>query len=199
LDVGCGDGLFDRILVQKTDAIVHGYDKAPNLISIAKELEKENPLNIEYSVSDPQTFSSDSKFDYAVSVMVLCYAPDKEYLGYFFNSTKKTLSDSGKFISVTFNPSFVDFGKQIGNRIFNKLANGEIEVSFLNPEDKSVMFKSHLNQFSKEVYEGKAREAGFKEVAWKDLTPSEDGISKLGKEFWGDIEKQQPYNVFIAS
>ncbi|MEI6553650.1 MAG: class I SAM-dependent methyltransferase, partial [bacterium] len=53
LDIGCGDGVFDRKLAKEFGAKVVGYDKAPDLIKIAENLEKENPLGVEYFVDDP--------------------------------------------------------------------------------------------------------------------------------------------------
>src|SRR3989338_10299187 len=52
LDIGCGDGLFDRKLA-KLGAKIVGYDISPNLIEKAKKNEQEKPLGIEYYLSDP--------------------------------------------------------------------------------------------------------------------------------------------------
>ncbi|MBI5126708.1 MAG: class I SAM-dependent methyltransferase [Candidatus Taylorbacteria bacterium] len=197
LDVGCGDGLFDRKLTKEFGAKVWGYDKASDLIALAKNDESKYPLGITYSVDDPLTFHTGELFDECLSVMVLSYAPDANYLINFFDSTYKVLKEGGRFLSVIFNPSFKAFDCVIANRIF-KIKDGKVEVNFLKPKTNEVKFTALLTQFSIEEYTDAARAAGFKKITWEKLYPTKEGVAILGEDFWRLCEQEQPYVVLIT-
>jgi 2-polyprenyl-3-methyl-5-hydroxy-6-metoxy-1,4-benzoquinol methylase len=197
LDIGCGDGVFDRVLAKDCGAKVVGYDKATDLIAIAQKSEQENPLDVEYVVSDPVTFKSDVHFDESFSVMVLSYAPDVDYLLRFFKSAYDHLKSGGRFMSVIFNPEFKAFNTVLANRLFKQKAE-EVEVNFLNPGTKEVQFTALLKQFTTEEYEAAAKKAGFRKVSWGQLFSTNQGKQTLGNDFWTLCEKEQPYAVVLA-
>ena len=198
LDVGCGDGLFDTKLARE-GAQVTGYDKAPNLIAIGQQRESQEYLGIEYKIADPTTFESTIQFDNAVSVMVLPYSPDEDYLKHFFVSTERALKTSGKFISVIFNPKFQAFNEIIANRRFQKIDDsGKVQVQFLNPKTDEVLFTAELSQFTKLDYEQAALKAGFVRTDWEPLFPVQEGVKRLGNNFWNKSKTSQPYATFIA-
>ncbi len=199
LDIGCGDGLFDRKLAKEYGARMTGYDKADDLISLAKNEENKTSLGIAYSTDDPLTFTPRTLFDESISVMVLSYAPDTDYLVNFFNSAYKTLKNGGRFISVIFNPAFSAFDTIVANRIF-KQKNGKIEVHFLDPRalHEDAKFTALLTQFSSEDYAKAAEKSGFNKISWEKLYPTAGGIELLGKEFWQVCEEEQPYAVLVV-
>lgn len=197
LDVGCGDGFFDRILAEKGAKVV-AYDKAPEKIEEAKSADFELNDKIKYLVSTPQTLKYEGEFDKAVSVMVLSYAVTLDDLKSFFSSTYKALRSGGSFYSIIFNPNFEKFGKKIGSRIFDNKGNDNVQVNFLNPKDGQVMFTSILHQFSREKYELLAMEAGFKDVKWYDLHPTQELLDEYGNDFWEDVIISQPYSLFVV-
>jgi len=198
LDIGCGDGLFARKLAKEYGAHVVGYDKASDLISIAKNNEDKDSLGNKYFVADPISFQSDDKFDSAVSVMVLPYSPDEKYLVNFFSSAFKVLKQNGNLISVIFSPTFKSFGEIVANRIFKKLTDNKVEVNFLEPKEKTLKFTAQLSQFTTSDYETSATEAGFENLSWENLFSNETGYIALGKDFWKSCEEKQPYQIFIA-
>lgn len=199
LDIGCGDGLFDRKLAKEYGAQVTGYDKASDLIALAKQEENKNPLGIVYSVDDPLSFNAVGMFEKSLSVMVLSYSPDAGYLVNFFHSAYRALEKGGRFISVIFNPEFKAFDKVVANRIF-KQKNGKIEVNFLNSKstNSEVKFTALLNQFSTSEYTVAAQKAGFQKINWEKLYPISEGVKALGKEFWQSCGQEQPYAILIT-
>ncbi|MEO8638223.1 MAG: class I SAM-dependent methyltransferase [Candidatus Taylorbacteria bacterium] len=197
LDIGCGEGLFDRKLAKEYGGKVVGYDISPNLISKAKEKEKEEPLGVEYHLSDPEHFSSPEQFDNAVAVMVLPYSPSPEYLKKFFVSAEQNLKKDGKFIAVVFNPEFKEFDQKIGNRFFRASEEGKVNFDFLDLQTGEVKFNAMLAQFPKKNYEDAARESGL-EIEWKKLFPIKEGINNLGEEFWKKLADRQPYALIVA-
>lgn len=203
LDEGTGTGNLAIKVASELGASVLGFDSAPGLIAFAQEQESKNALGIEYQVAAAHEFTTDRTFDAAMSVLVLPYAPDEEYLTEFFRSASQALPAGGRFISVIFNPKFTAFGERIGNRIFDKSDDGRIEVHFLDPVTLQRAFKKDeervfLTQFSQEQYEESSLKGGFRSVQWDTLHPSQEQIEKLGKGFWEKFEQEQPYALLIA-
>ncbi len=197
LDVGCGDGLFDRKLAG-LEAKVTGYDIAPDLIAIARQKEIEEPLGIVYVVADPKNFASTELFDDSVSIMVLPYASSAEYLDLFFNSTHRFLKPKGRFISVVFNPEFRAFDEVIANRRFSRIDGLRTSVQFLDAQSGVIKFTAELSHFSKDIYEKTALKSGFKNLAWKLPVPTDEGVLSLGSDFWKKLKASRPYSVFVA-
>src|SRR5215470_11404278 len=69
LDIGCGDGLFSRLLAERGVAVV-GYDRARQQIAQARARVGVPGLDATFVVATPQTFFHDGTFDAAISVMV---------------------------------------------------------------------------------------------------------------------------------
>lgn len=197
LDVGCGDGLFPRMLAKK-GATVLGYDLAQEKIAEAKQEELNQPLGIKYLVASSETFSYSELFNQATSVMVLPYAPTSKDLDAFFRSTFIHLADNGKFISVIFNPQFKAFNKIIGSRRFNKLTENKVEVEFLDVDSKQTKFTSLLQQYTEQEYEQSALSSGFELCSFKKLFATAEAIEKFGSFFWEECHQEQPYALFVA-
>lgn len=198
LDVGCGDGFFTRMLAQKGARLV-GYDISPEKIEEAKNFDDVSNNNIQFLVATPKTLISNQQFDVAVSVMVLPYATSSEDLKYFFESTFNVLKSEGCFVSIIFNPLFERFGEKIGSRRFERQGDNNVQVNFLNPKTGDVTFTSVLNQFTKQQYELAAKGAGFGNIQWFPLSPTELFVEKFGEDFWKDVISSQPYSLFVVT
>lgn len=196
LDVGCGNGIFARELARR-GAAVTGYDISAGQIAIAQKAEQAEPLQIEYSVSNPLEFSSGRRFDEAVSVLVLLYAPDRKYLEAFFSATNRLLRGGGKFVSVTFNPRFKRFGEVLYNRRFTKTGTGKAKVEFFN-QDQAADFSAEFTDFAAEDYEQAAKAGGFARSEWRNLEIEEPGLQELGQDFWKGYEEDCPYIGFVT-
>lgn len=203
LDVGTGGGHAARIAVKTFNASVVGFDSSPSFIADAKEEEAKRPLGIEYHAVAAHEFKTDRMFDVAMSVLVLPYAPNAEYLTEFFRSASQTLPEGGKFASIVFNPDFTAFNERIGNRMFEKTEDGRVEVHFLDPVTFEKVFKEEkdrifLTQFSHRQYEEGSKNGGFPTARWDTLHPSAEQIEQWGPEFWEKFEKEQPYALLVT-
>lgn len=198
LDVGCGSGLFDRILTQQ-GASVLGYDGSAKFIDEAKHEELNHPQGIQYAHAEATQFLTSERFDDAVSVLVLPYIEDEEKLGQTFATTAQALKDEGKFVSAVINPNFKAFGEIIANRRFTLIGEGRVQVEFLDPKTLERSLNTvELSQFSREAYENAALNNGFKTAQWKELHPTEAGLEQLGATFWEQIRAEQPYAILIV-
>lgn len=175
-----------------------GYDISANLIKKAEQEERESPLGIKYLKSDPENFQSTESFDCAVAVMVLPYSPDASYIKNFFASAYRNLRDGGKFVAVVFNPDFQDFDEQVGNRFFRRGSGNKVNFDFLDVNNNEVKINANLTQYSKNDYEKAVQDGGFSKFELKSLSPDEEGVKKLGGNFWDNLVKKQPYSLIVA-
>lgn len=196
LDIGCGSGIFDRELTHR-GAIVTGYDISSEQIAIAQKEEQARPLGITYSVSTPQEFQTDQKFDLAVSVLVLHYALDSKNLAQFFLSTHQALKRGGKFVCILTNPLFKRLGEILYNRRFTKLPSGMMLVEFFNARQE-VSLSAEYSNFSVDDYDWAATSGGFKKIKWQDLQVTPAGLCEMGRDYWKGFEGDCPYVGFVA-
>jgi SAM-dependent methyltransferase len=87
LDIGCGDGLFPRLLAQRGASAV-GYDKAPEKIAEARAHEDARQLDATLLSGRRIRFRT---FHAATSIMVLQFAISAEELAAFFCSASRHL------------------------------------------------------------------------------------------------------------
>ncbi len=202
LDVGCGAGLLDQMMAIHPDREVTAFDPSRSFIEIAEEEERKQPLGIRYYRASAHEFKTEQRFDDAVSVMALPYAPDAAYLSQFFRAASGPLENGRDFTSVVFNPAFKAFNLRIGNRMFSRTDDGKVQVHFIDPASGEEVWKTTptvLTQFTTGEYETGARDGGFTKVAWEKLYPGEDAKEEFGLKFWEACEREQPYALLIAT
>ena len=197
LDVGCGDGLFPRLLAQGGASVV-GYDMSPEKIAEAKAHGDAARLDVTYVAATPHTFSHDGAFDAATSVMVLHYARSVEELAAFFRSASRHLVTGGRFISIVINPSFSAFGQDFVVRRFTRLDGNKILTEFVDPASGRVEMAAEIYQYTRDEYEQAARAGGMKPEEWRQVFATPDAGEHLGAAFWQPCDEHQPFAVFVA-
>ena len=197
LDVGCGDGLFPRLLAQRGASVV-GYDKAPEKIAEARAHEDVRQLQVKFLVATPHTFSHDGMFDAATSVMVLHLAASLEELAAFFRSASRHLVSGGRFLSIVFNPSFSAFGANFFIRRFTKLQGNKLRCEFLDLASGRVEMTVEGHQHTGEEYEHAAIRGGMRPEAWTKLFATQDAVDQMGASFWLPCHEHQPFALFTA-
>jgi ubiquinone/menaquinone biosynthesis C-methylase UbiE len=76
LDIGCGEGYNTRLLAAR-GARLKGIDISEKFIENAKQAERDDPLNIEYSVASATDLPfENNQFDFVTSFMCLMDIPD---------------------------------------------------------------------------------------------------------------------------
>ena len=197
LDVGCGDGLFPRLLAKRGASVV-GYDKAIEKIAEARAHRGAPGLDVKYVHATQHTFSHDTAFDAVTSVMVLPYATSVEELTAFFRSTSLHLVTGGRFVSVVLNPSFSAFATDYFIRRITKLEGDKVRMEFLDLASGNVEMAMEKHQYTIQEYERAAADGGMSAESWKKLFATPDAVEKMGQSFWKPCHEDQPYALFIA-
>lgn len=101
LDLGCGEGLFSRVLDTAGFHVV-GVDRSDRLIALAR---KRSPETIAFVVDDAQALASQpaDSFDGAICVLALMDMPD---LGAVFRAVHRVVRAGGSFACVAMHPAF---------------------------------------------------------------------------------------------
>lgn len=197
LDVGCGDGLFPRLLAQRGASVV-AYDRAPEKIAEAQAHEDARHLDATFVVATPHTFLDDGTFHAATSIMVLQFARSPEELEAFFCSASRHLGSGGRFISVVLNPLFSAFGQALLVRRFTKLDGNKVMSEFLDRTTGRVEMSVEAHQYTRQEYERAAAAGGMKPQVWKKLFATPDAVQRMGVSFWQPCHEHQPFALFVA-
>jgi 2-polyprenyl-3-methyl-5-hydroxy-6-metoxy-1,4-benzoquinol methylase len=197
LDVGCGDGLFPRLLAERGASVV-GYDKSLEKITEAREHKDAQRPGLEYIHATPYTFAREAVFDVATSVMVLPYAASLEELTGFFRSTYQHLVAGGRFVSVVLNPSFSAFETDFFIRRLIKLQDNKVRMEFLDRVSGNTEMAMEKHQYTNREYERAAVDGGMKPESWKKLFATRDAAEQMGESFWQPRHDHQPYALFVA-
>lgn len=196
LDMGCGNGMFTRMMASSGARVV-AYDTSVEQIKSAIEKEKEESLGIEYFVADKAPSNIEKKFDLVSAIMVLPCASGHEQLKEMFVGASECLRERGKFVCLTLNPEFQRFGQRVCGRVFKKRDANTIDIDFVN-DDGSIGFSIVDTYFSKEDVENAAKAAGFSKVSWEKLHILPEGVKEKGEEYWKGYEEDCPYIGLIV-
>ena len=199
LDIGCGDGLFPRLLAERGASVV-GYDRAPRRIAEARAGEDAPGVDATFVVATPRTFLHDGTFDAATSIMVLQLATSPEELAAFFRSAWRHLEPGGKFISVVLDPLFSAFGQDFAIRRWTKLEGNRVKTEFLDRTSGRVEMtvEGHQYQYTSEEYEQAAICGGMKPAAWRKLFATADAVRQMSASFWQPCHEHQPFALFVT-
>ena len=112
LDLGCGEGYNARILARQGAKVV-GIDASREMIRLAREKEREEPLGIEYRVADAARLPmlEDGSFDIVVAFMSLMDIPDLDGV---LREVSRVLKKGGRFLFSITHPCFVRFRDDLG-------------------------------------------------------------------------------------
>jgi len=99
LDVGCGDGLYARLVAQRGAGQVVGTDSSSEMIRLAEAAETEQPLGVRYHVHDVATMPTLDEFDLVIAVNVLHYADSRVTLDGMCERISSNLVPGGRLLA----------------------------------------------------------------------------------------------------
>jgi ubiquinone/menaquinone biosynthesis C-methylase UbiE len=200
LDLACGDGFLTRQLKKKGASNAIGVDLSPEMIKIAEEKEKKNPLGITYDVGKVGELKKVGEFDLVVAGFLLHYSETEEELLQMCKDIYKNMKKGGRFFTINRNPlsplgTHGEYGSTCETE--GELKNGsKLKITLFNEDKKVCSFYNF--HWSKETYEKCLKAAGFSDIKWHAMEVSPDGIVKFGKEFWNEWYAN-PYLIVLEA
>lgn len=180
LDLGCGGGFFSNEFARNGAKKVVGIDNSVEQINIAKKNSLENNKYILADIFKDKLPAA----DIVVAPYVVNYATEVNQLTKLFQNIYDSLNASGKLIIVVDLPEGKDLKKfgAIKKVLGEKVDGAKIEINLFNGEE----FICTLNAiyFLPSTLENTLRLVGFDDIAWHKPIVSDDGIEKLGEDFW---------------
>ncbi|MGW9042795.1 class I SAM-dependent methyltransferase [Streptomyces lydicus] len=199
LDLACGTGFYSREFKRRGATEVLGIDISGEMIAVAEELERREPLGVRYEVGDVSELRLvQRRFDIATGVQLLNYAQDVAAMEQMCRNVHRSLAPGGEFFALNQSPDYRFDGPSMGKYGFLCEPTGEeaetgprVRVTaLLDPPVEFVTTRPR-----REVYEQCLRAAGFSEVTWVPLEVSEAGVRKFGTDFWADFVANPPMEM----
>lgn len=109
VELGCGSGVYSRLLARRGAGSVVGIDESSDMIDYARRRETDEPWGVTYEVAnitDPYRLST-VDYDLVLAVYVLPYASTAGALLSMCRTAKAALAGTGgRFVAATLNPDF---------------------------------------------------------------------------------------------
>ncbi|MFJ3906321.1 class I SAM-dependent methyltransferase [Streptomyces sp. NPDC090025] len=197
LDLACGTGFYSREFKRRGAAEVFGVDISEEMINVAREIERHEPLDIRYEVGDVAELAAPGRrFDIALGVQCLNYAEDIAGLERMCRNIHDSLVPGGEFFVFAQRPDYAFDCASLESYGFRCEPTGETAeagprvrvTALLDPEPISILGTVP----SREVYEAALRSAGFTDLEWVPVRISEAGIEEYGEDFWADALNHPP-------
>ncbi|MCI0574778.1 MAG: class I SAM-dependent methyltransferase [Chloroflexi bacterium] len=201
LDLACGDGYYSRALRRAGAGPVVGVDLSRQMIRMARAMEAEAPLGIEYRVGNAATLGAIGAFDLVTAVYLLQYAADEATLRGIITTIFLNLKQGGRFLGVTGYPDLTPlhleaqaaYGIVIEPQ--GPLADGVVMRNTFTTADTVVRFENHY--WTRPTYERIFRETGFQSIAWHPMQLSPEGRELYPAEYW-QAHLQHPAIILLA-
>jgi SAM-dependent methyltransferase len=185
LDMGCGTGVYCRLLAERGAASVVGFDASADMIAYARECAPSD-LPIRYLVGELGRVGHLGEFSVVTAGFLLNHARTLGELDGMCESIARHLEPGGRFVG-TLPSSDHDPGRGLGSQYGVSLSRTrETEegqayaVTFHAGEGFSV--EDYF--WRRETYEAALRRAGLRGVSFRPWLPDSEGIAQLGEEYW---------------
>ncbi|MGR4880312.1 class I SAM-dependent methyltransferase [Streptomyces sp. LARHCF249] len=199
LDLASGTGFYSREFKRRGATDVLGIDISGEMVTVARQLEEQNPLGVRYEVGDVSELRTlEQRFDVGLAVQLLNYAQDIATTERMCRNAHGSLKPGGAFFLLNQSPDFRFDGpspEKYGFR--SELTGGEVETgpqvrttALLDPPVSFV-----ANRPRREVYEACLKAAGFSELTWVPLEVSEAGVREFGADHWADFHANPPLEM----
>jgi ubiquinone/menaquinone biosynthesis C-methylase UbiE len=202
LDAACGTGHYARILRRAGAARVVGVDISEAMLDLARSIEGETELGIEYAVADASTLDSVGPFDLVVAVYMLHYAPTVEVLQGMCTSMARNMKPGARVVAFVMNPdvsttrgAYRQYGMTL-RAPETRVEGGPVHFSLQIPNVPPVEITAF--RWSRDTYAAALTEAGFVDLQWGHPTVSPAGVDAHGAEFWAPY-LERPHCVLVSA
>ncbi|MFI1675881.1 class I SAM-dependent methyltransferase [Streptomyces sp. NPDC020607] len=187
LDVGCGSGIYTRCLKRSGARRVVGLDVSPGMLQAARERERQEQLGIDYVLGDAVGAKNLGTFDLAVAVYVLPYAETENQLRAMCQGIAGAISGHGRFVTATSNPHLSadpNWYAPYGFTVQCAASRTDGTTMTLTAGAGDLRFSATAYHWTRETHEQALKQAGFGELMWKSPQPTEEGLTRLGSDYW---------------
>src|SRR4051794_4234589 len=197
IDIAWGEGFYTRMLRERGAAKVTGVDLSAKMIELARALEAQQRLGIDYLVGDGRDLKLPADYDLAVAAYLLNYARDAEELNAMCRGIASCLRPGGRFVTVNSNPA-CDFRAATSYRKYG------FEASVVGPfrEGAPITWTFYLDDgpldienyfLNVGIHEEALHAAGFRDVRWHQPMLSPDGAATYGHDYWSTLLDNPPF------
>ncbi|MFB8277394.1 class I SAM-dependent methyltransferase [Nocardia colli] len=186
LDAGCGTGVYARLLARSGATRVLGIDASDGMLSVAKELEQQLPLGVEYRTGDISV-AQGLDMDLVVAVYLLPYARTGADLLSMCRGLAAALRPGGRLVTAVLNPDYAaepGWYAQYGFALTTAGERDEDDPVVLSVDQDGMSFEVSAYYHGRQTMESALREAGFREIIWAGPHAAPAGIDRHGQEFW---------------
>ena len=201
LDLACGEGFYTRLLKIAGAREITGVDISAEMIRLAEQQERNNPLGCRYVCSDAADHRPAGPVDLVVGMYLLHYARSAEKLRRFVSVCHGALRPGGRLVGFNDNVlkpprgtvSLQKYGiEKMGPPVLREGA--PIRYRFTNHDGRQFGFENYF--LRPETYSEAFAEAGFHDFRWLgvSLDPSE-----RDNPFWDDFLNNPPVIAYTAT
>lgn len=195
LDVGCGDGVYARVIKQRGAAHVVGVDVSAGMIELARAIEAEQPLGVEYRVHDIATMPVLDAFDAVVAAAVLHYADSRAALTRMCERMCANLVPGGRLLAFVGNPTAETHSAQANGFVLHRPANARDGDAYTISVPTSPPITLRVHYWTRATLEEVLRTAGFTDIRWETLerTRTADGAPPVRQRV------DNPVNLLVSA
>ena len=201
LDLACGEGFYTRLLKIAGAREITGVDISAEMIRLAEQQERNNPLGCRYVCSDAADHRPAGPVDLVVGMYLLHYARSAEKLRRFVSVCHGALRPGGRLVGFNDNVlkpprgtvSLQKYGiERTGPPVLREGA--PVRYRFTNQDGRQFGFENYF--LRPETYSEAFAEAGFHDFRWLgvSLDPSE-----RDNPFWDDFLNNPPVIAYTAT
>ncbi|SDT83163.1 Ubiquinone/menaquinone biosynthesis C-methylase UbiE [Streptomyces sp. TLI_053] len=185
LDIGCGTGLYSRLLKAQGADLVMGQDVSEGMLSYARAQEPADRRGIEYVRTLPSAL--EGTFDAALGVYVLPYAEQYAELVELCGLAARALKPGGRFVTLPVNPDYDggrEYYRRYGLRLFDAEPRFDASKVTLELEFGPYQETITARYWSRRALERALTEVGFTDIGWPPFRVSDQGMREHGASFW---------------
>lgn len=189
LDAACGHGLYTRLVKKGGAERVVGVDLSEPLLDVARGIEAQEPLGVEYIHGDVTTAPDLGAFDCVTAGWLLPFMQTEEQLEGLARSLRKRLAPGGILAGIT---SSTDLAAD--RSVYRKYAMGiEAPPSPGDGDSYTVTmltdppFSLTAHFWSPSTVERALTNAGFRGVTWFPSRCSPEGVERHGAGFFDEM------------
>ncbi|TCO59603.1 class I SAM-dependent methyltransferase [Actinocrispum wychmicini] len=184
LDLGCGSGVYTRLLAG-AGADVVGLDESAGMVDFARRRERERPCGATY-LTGSLPADQHGRFDLVLGVYVLPYATTRAELAELCGVAAVALRPGGRFVTLPIHPGFhrdPAYYAPYGFRLhaYDPLDGAPVILNLWAGSREATVTARY---WSAATLNHVLAEAGFARVTWLPHSVSEQGMAEYGRGYW---------------